>query len=137
MRRVTGIGGIFFKCKDPQTMRAWYRAHLCLDTDDYGTNFEWRQGRNPSLKGFTQWSPFASDTSYFDPSASHFMVSYRVENVEELVALLVDEGVIVLDSVETFEYGKFVHILDVEGNKVELWEPNDDEYDKLVVGRTL
>lgn len=65
------------------------------------------------------------------------MVSYRVENVEELVALLVDEGVIVLDSVETFEYGKFVHILDVEGNKVELWEPNDDEYDKLVVGRTL
>ncbi len=65
------------------------------------------------------------------------MVSYRVENVEELVTLLVDEGVIVLDSVETFEYGKFVHILDVEGNKVELWEPNDDEYDKLVVGRTL
>jgi catechol 2,3-dioxygenase-like lactoylglutathione lyase family enzyme len=137
MKRVTGIGGIFFKCKDPKRMKEWYRAHLGLDTDDYGTNFEWRQGGNPALKGFTQWSPFAGETTYFDPSASDFMVGYRVENIEELVELLKAEGVTVLDSIEAFEYGKFVHILDLEGNKVELWEPNDEEYDKIVVGRTL
>jgi catechol 2,3-dioxygenase-like lactoylglutathione lyase family enzyme len=137
MKRVTGIGGIFFKCKDPKQMKDWYRAHLGLDTDDYGTNFEWRQGANPTLKGFTQWSPFARETTYFDPSGSDFMVSYRVENIEELVELLKAEGVTVLDAVEAFEYGKFVHILDAEGNKVELWEPNDEEYDKIVVGRTL
>lgn len=118
-------------------MKEWYRAHLGLDTDDYGTNFEWRQGGNPALKGFTQWSPFACETTYFDPSDSDFMVSYRVENIEELVELLKAEGVTVLDPIEAFEYGKFVHILDLEGNKVELWEPNDEEYDKIVVGRTL
>ena len=137
MKRVTGIGGIFFKCKDPKRMKEWYRAHLGLDTDDYGTNFEWRQGGNPALKGFTQWSPFAGETTYFDPSDSDFMVGYRVENIEELVELLKAEGVTVLDPIEAFEYGKFVHILDLEGNKVELWEPNDEEYDKIVVGRTL
>lgn len=137
MRRVTGIGGIFFKCKDPKRLKAWYKLHLGLDTDDYGTAFEWRQGADPARKGFTQWSPFAHETSYFDPSSCSFMISYRVEDIEALVELLVAEGVTVLDSVEAFEYGKFVHLLDLEGNKVELWEPNDDEYDKLVVGRTL
>lgn len=137
MRRVTGIGGIFFKCKDPKLLKAWYKLHLGLDTDDYGTNFEWRQGSDPSRKGFTQWSPFVHETSYFEPSSSTFMISYRVENLEALVEQLVAEGVTVLDSIEAFEYGMFVHILDLEGNKVELWEPNDDEYDKLVVGRTL
>lgn len=137
MKRVTGIGGIFFKCKDPKGMKTWYKTHLGLDTDDYGTNFEWRQGDAPSRKGFTQWCPLANETAYFDPSVTNYMISYRVENIEELVEWLKAEGVKVLDSIETFEYGKFVHILDLEGNKVELWEPNDDEYDKLVVGRTL
>lgn len=136
MRRATGIGGIFFKCKDPQKMKAWYKAHLGLETDDYGTNFEWRQGADPTRKGFTQWSPYAEGTNFFNPSMSDFMVSYRVEHLEELVEQLKTEGVAVIDAIETFEYGKFVHILDVEGNKVELWEPNDEEYDKIVVGRT-
>lgn len=136
MRRATGIGGIFFKCKDPQKMKAWYKAHLGLDTDDYGTNFEWRQGADPTRKGFTQWSPYAEGTNFFNPSMSDFMVSYRVEHLEELVEQLKTEGVAVIDAIEAFEYGKFVHILDVEGNKVELWEPNDEEYDKIVVGRT-
>ena len=136
MKKVTGIGGIFFKTKDPVKMREWYQTHLGLDTDQYGTNFEWRQGADPEKKGFTQWSPFSENTRYFEPSGKDFMINYRVENLEALVAELKSQGVIVTDEIETFEYGKFVHILDLEGNKLELWEPNDVEYDKIVDGRT-
>lgn len=136
MKKVTGIGGVFFKCKDPQNMKAWYKDHLGLDTDKYGTNFEWRQADDPSKKGFTQWSPFTDSTQYFQPSIKDFMVNYRVENLELLVAELKAAGVTVLDAIEEFEYGKFAHILDPEGNKIELWEPNDAEYDKIVEGRT-
>ena len=107
-----------------------------MDTDQYGTNFEWRQGDDTSRKGFTQWSPFGEDTKYFEPSSKEFMINYRVQNIEQLIAQLKKEGVTVLDKVETYDYGKFVHILDVEGNKIELWEPNDIEYDKIVDGRT-
>ena len=135
-KRVTGIGGVFFKCKDPQKMKDWYKAHLGLDTDKYGTNFEWRQGADSSKKGFTQWSPFTETTKYFEPSAKEFMINYRVENLESLVEELKKEGVTVVDKIEAFEYGKFVHIMDIEGNKIELWEPNDAEYDKIVEGRT-
>ena len=135
-KRVTGIGGVFFKCRDPQKMKEWYKAHLGLDTDKYGTNFEWRQGADSTKKGFTQWSPFADATKYFEPSAKDFMINYRVENLEALVGELKKEGVTVVDTIETFEYGKFVHIMDMEGNKIELWEPNDAEYDKIVEGRT-
>lgn len=136
MKKVTGIGGVFFKCKDPQNMKAWYKDHLGLDTDKYGTNFEWRQADDPSKKGFTQWSPFTDSTQYFQPSIKDFMVNYRVENLELLVAELKAAGVTVLNAIEEFEYGKFAHILDPEGNKIELWEPNDAEYDKIVEGRT-
>jgi predicted enzyme related to lactoylglutathione lyase len=136
MKRVTGIGGIFFKTKDPQKIKEWYKKHLGLDTDQYGTNFEWYQGANPSKKGFTQWSPFKEDTSYFEPSNQAFMINYRVENLESLVEALKIEGVTIVDAIESFNYGKFVHILDLEGNKIELWEPNDLEYDKFEGGRT-
>jgi predicted enzyme related to lactoylglutathione lyase len=136
MKRVTGIGGIFFKSKDPQQLKEWYKTHLGFDTDQWGTNFEWRQGADPSQKGFTQWSPFTETTEYFAPSQKEFMINYRVEDLEALVAVLKQEGVTVLDEIEAFEYGKFVHILDGEGNKIELWEPNDVEYDKIVEGRT-
>ena len=136
MKRVTGIGGIFFKCQDPDRIKAWYKTHLGLDTDPYGTTFEWRQGADPAQKGYTQWSPFTDKTKYFEPSVKEFMINYRVENIEALVVELQKEGVTILDDIETFEYGKFVHILDVEGNKIELWEPNDEEYDKIVGGRT-
>lgn len=136
MKKVTGIGGIFFKCKDPGKMKEWYKAHLGFDTDQWGTNFEWRQGADSTKKGFTQWGPFAGTTKYFEPSTRDFMINYRVENLEALVEELKKEGVPIVDKIETLEYGKFVHILDVEGNKVELWEPNDIEYDKIVVGRT-
>lgn len=136
MKKVTGIGGIFFKCKDPQKMRDWYQSHLGLHTDKYGTNFEWRQGDDSTKKGFTQWSPFMETTKYFEPSSKEFMINYRVENLEALVEELKKEGVTVVDNIEAFEYGKFVHIMDIEGNKIELWEPNDVEYDKIVDGRT-
>ena len=136
MKRVTGIGGIFFKSKDPQQLKEWYKTHLGFDTDRWGTNFEWRQGADPTQKGFTQWSPFTEATEYFAPSQKDFMINYRVEDIEALVAVLKQEGVTVLDEIEAFEYGKFVHILDGEGNKIELWEPNDVEYDKIVEGRT-
>lgn len=136
LKRVTGIGGIFFKCKDPVKLKEWYKKHLGLDTDEYGTNFEWRQGAEPSKKGFTQWSPFAEKTKYFEPSTKDFMINYRVENLQALVEEFKKEGVEVLDRIETYEYGKFMHILDLEGNKVELWEPVDEEYEKIVEGRT-
>jgi len=125
MKKVTGIGGVFFKCKDPGKVKEWYKTHLGLDTNEYGANFEWRQAEDPAKKGSTTWSPFAETTKYFEPSAKDFMLNYRVENLEALVEELKKEGVTVLDKVETYDYGKFVHILDVEGNKIELWEPVD------------
>lgn len=136
MKKVTGIGGVFFKCKDPDGVKEWYKEHLGFDTDQWGTNFEWRKSGDPEKKGFTQWSPFSDKTEYFQPSTKEFMINYRVENIEELVKELRQSGVTICDEIETFEYGKFVHILDLEGNKIELWEPNDIEYDKIVVGRT-
>ena len=131
LKKVTGIGGIFFKCKDPKKVRAWYQAHLGLNTNQYGAVFEWRQGADSSRKGFTQWSPFSETTKYFAPSTKDFMINYRVADLEGLVAQLRKDGVVVTDTIQTVEYGKFVHILDVEGNKLELWEPNDIEYEKL------
>lgn len=125
MKRVTGIGGIFFKCKDPNSVKEWYQKHLGLNTDQYGAGFEWRQIDDPTKKGYTQWSPFSDQTKYFEPSTKEFMINYRVENLEALVEELVKEGVTIVDSIETYDYGKFVHILDVEGNKIELWEPID------------
>jgi len=130
-KRVTGIGGVFFKCKDPGKVREWYKTHLGLNTNKYGTVFEWRQGADTSKKGFTQWSPFSETTKYFAPSTRDFMVNYRVENLDWLLTQLKAENVTITDSVQVVEYGKFVHILDVEGNKIELWEPNDVEFEKL------
>ena len=131
MKRVTGIGGIFFKCQDTKKMREWYQTHLGLNTNQYGAVFEWHQGADSTKKGFTQWSPFKETTKYFEPSTKDFMINYRVENLEALVEELKKEGVTIADKMETAEYGKFIHIMDPEGNKVELWEPNDIEYEKL------
>ena len=133
MKRVTGIGGIFFKCKDPKQMREWYKMHLSLNTNQYGAVFEWYQGADSTKKGFSQWSPFKETTKYFEPSTKEFMINYRVENLEALVEELKKEGVTVTDTMETYDYGKFAHIMDIEGNKIELWEPNDVEYEKLGV----
>ena len=131
--RVTGIGGIFFKCQNPAKMREWYNTHLGFTTNQYGAVFEWRQGTDTTKKGFTQWSPFSQTTSYFAPSTKEFMINYRVNNLEKFVEQLKSEGVTITDKIEVAEYGKFVHIMDIEGNKIELWEPNDIEYEKLGV----
>ncbi len=135
-KRVTGIGGIFFKCVDPAASREWYHTHLGLNTDKYGTNFEWYQGADSTKKASTQWSPFKNTTTYFAPSTKDFMINYRVANMDWLYVQLKNEGVTVVDSIDTYEYGKFLHIMDNDGNKIELWEPVDGAYDKFVGART-
>lgn len=122
--RVTGLGGFFFKSKDPAATRDWYKAHLGLNTDAYGCTFRWKDmdGRDCS----TQWSPFKEDTTYFNPGKKDFMMNFRVENLESLLAALREEGVTIVGEIEEYEYGKFGWIMDPEGNKLELWEPADD-----------
>jgi predicted enzyme related to lactoylglutathione lyase len=124
IKKVTGIGGIFFKCKDPNKIKEWYKTHLGFDTDQYGARFEWLESGDPTKKGTTQWSPFSETEKYFDPSTKDFMINYRVENLVNLVEQLKKDGVTLVDKIETYEYGKFIHIMDIEGNKIELWEPN-------------
>ncbi len=123
MKKVTGIGGIFFKSKDPGKLNEWYKTHLGINTNQYGATFEWREDSDPATKGATQWSPFKDSTKYFEPSTKDFMINYRVENLEALVEELKKENVTIVDKIETYDYGKFVHILDPEGNKIQLWEP--------------
>ena len=134
--RVTGIGGIFFKSKDPEQQRNWYNRNLGLVTNEYGSLFEFREGAAPEKTGYLQWSPFGENTTYFEPSEREFMINYRVVHIEALVEQLRSDGVTICDSIEEFEYGKFVHILDPEGNKIELWEPIDSCFQKLYEGNT-
>ena len=129
-KRVTGIGGIFFKTQDTQKLKEWYGKHLGIATDNYGASFISRQWNDPHTSQYLQWSPMQEDTEYFKPSEKQFMINYRVENMEWLVDQLKKEGVTICDEIQTFDYGKFVHILDPEGNKIELWEPVDNVFDK-------
>ena len=123
MKKVTGIGGVFFKCKDPNAVNEWYKKNLGFETSQYGTSFEWLHADDSSKKGLTQWNPFKESTKFFEPSEKDFMINYRVDNLEALVEELKKDNVTVLDNIETYDYGKFVHILDLEGNKIQLWEP--------------
>lgn len=132
MKRVTSIGGIFFKCEDPQAQREWYANHLGFKTDDYGTTFEWRKSDQPDEKGYSVWSTFKNDTDYFEPSKKEFMINFRVENLELLLEELKKEGVEIVGEIQSLEYGKFAHVMDPEGNKIELWEAFDDEFGKMV-----
>ena len=109
-------------------MKDWYAQHLGLATDQYGSLFEFRLADQPEKKGYLQWSPFSADTNYFEPSQKEFMINYRVANLEALVEELKANGVTVLDEIATYDYGKFVHIMDDEGNKIELWEPIDSVF---------
>lgn len=127
-KKVTGIGGIFFKCKSPEEMKSWYSQHLGFETDQYGTMFSFRKEEAPHEKAHLQWSPFPEDTTYFAPSQQPFMINYRVVDIEALVAELKESGVTILDEIASYDYGKFVHILDPEGNKIELWEPIDSGF---------
>jgi catechol 2,3-dioxygenase-like lactoylglutathione lyase family enzyme len=122
MKRVTGIGGIFFKSPDPKRLGAWYREHLGLDVTSWGgAIFEW--GGPDSEPGMTIWSAFAQDTQALAPSQSSFMINFRVADLDALLATLRAEGCTVLDKTEASEQGKFGWVMDPDGNKVELWEP--------------
>lgn len=121
-KRVTGIGGIFFKSADPAATREWYAKHLGFSTNQYGTMFEWRDAENPEKTGTTVWNPFKQDTTYFAPSAKEFMLNLRVDDLEWLLGELKKEGIEQVGEMEVSDYGKFAHIIDPEGNKIELWE---------------
>jgi predicted enzyme related to lactoylglutathione lyase len=123
MKKVTGIGGIFFKSKDTESLREWYKKNLGLDAGQYGANIEWEQPGEKVSKGSTVWNPFKETTEYFKPSEKDFMINYRVEDLEALHEELKAEGVTIVGELQSFSYGKFLHIMDPEGNKIELWEP--------------
>ncbi|RED97963.1 VOC family protein [Marinoscillum furvescens] len=134
--KVTGLGGIFFKCSDPEATKNWYHEHLGLATDQYGSTFEFRNTHQPDQINYLQWSPFNADTDYFEPSQKEFMINYRVQNIEGLVEKLRAAGVTICDEIEAFDYGKFVHILDPNGQKIELWEPVDEVFTDWLKGNT-
>jgi lactoylglutathione lyase len=124
MKRVTGLGGLFFKAKDPKAMYEWYGKHLGISSaDGTGAMFNWREADDPEKTGMTVWSIFPQDTKYFNPSTAPFMMNFRVENLDALLKLLKEEGVTVDPKVEDYDYGKFAWIMDPEGNRIELWEP--------------
>lgn len=129
--RVTGIGGIFFGSNNPKETREWYGKNLGLEIDEYGSPFEFRNANRPEELNYLIWSPFKKGSDYFAPSEKEFMINYRVQNIEELVKKLKDNGVNIVDKIETFDYGKFVHIMDPDGNKIELWEPVDSVLTKM------
>lgn len=124
MNRVTGIGGIFFKAKDPKAMQAWYKRHLGIDVQDWGgAAFRWVDPDGKPVGGTTVWSIGPAEGDYYAPSTASFMVNYRVADLHALLQALKEEGCNVLDKLDESEYGKFGWVLDPEGNKVELWEP--------------
>jgi predicted enzyme related to lactoylglutathione lyase len=119
------LAAFFLNAKIQKKMTEWYQKHLGLNTNPYGATFEWYQSADSTTKASTQWTPFAETTKYFEPSTKDFMINYRVENLAELVEQLKKEGVTIVDKIESYDYGKFIHIMDAEGNKVQLWEPID------------
>ena len=124
MKRVTGIGGIFFHAKNPAALCAWYKTHLGIDVQEWGgAAFTWTDVDGNPLKGTTAWSIGSADSDHFAPSKSSFMVNYRVENLVALLQALREEGCNVLEKTDDSEYGKFGWVIDPEGNKVELWQP--------------
>lgn len=129
--RVTGIGGIFFKSKDTKKTKDWYGKNLGLAIDNYGSAFEFRNANTPEEINYLRWGPFNEKTDYFSPSEKEFMINYRVHNLEGLLKRLRSNGVTITDTVETYSYGKFVHIMDNDGNKIELWEPVDSIFTNM------
>ncbi|TGK20069.1 VOC family protein [Leptospira fluminis] len=122
--KVIGIGGIFFFSDNPKETKEWYAKNLGLEINAWGSvSFESRNMNNPDEIDSLQWSPFKKGDEYFSPSKKDFMINYRVQNMEGLVKKLKENGVTVLDDIASYDYGKFIHIMDAEGNKIELWEP--------------
>lgn len=126
IKRVTGLGGFFFKCEDTNAIKEWYATHLGIPVDSYGWTFWWKDKDGKECS--TQWSPFEAKTNYFAPSEKPFMMNYRVHDLEALLKVLKEEGVTIMGDIETYDYGKFGWIVDPEGNKIELWEPIDSAF---------
>ena len=126
LKRVTGIGGLFFKTDDPAKLKEWYKTHLDFNTDEYGCTFWWKDKKGNDAS--TQWSPFKSESEYFSPSKKEYMFNYRVNNLVDLLQALKKENVTIVGNMETYDYGKFAWILDLDGNKIELWEPIDKAF---------
>ncbi len=129
--KVTGIGGIFFFSDDPKKSKEWYSQNLGLETNQWGSSFEFRNAHRPDEINYLQWSPFQNGSDYFAPSKKEFMINYRVQNIEGLVEKLRANGVTIVDEIVSYDYGKFVHIMDNEGNKIELWEPIDHVFTEM------
>lgn len=122
--KVIGIGGIFFFTDDPKATKEWYSQNLGMEINDWGSSsFESRDINHPDTIQSLQWTPFKTGSDYFEPSKKDFMINYRVQNLEGLVEKLKQNGANILDSIAVYDYGKFVHLIDPEGNKIELWEP--------------
>lgn len=130
--RVTGIGGIFIKYDDPDSIKRWYTDYLGIKMEEYGTSFEWRNSQNPERKGYTLWSPFSQASEYFDPSKKMLMINFRVDDLDAILAKLSEKGIKTLAPVEKTDYGRFAHIIDPEGVKIELWEADDDAYQRMM-----
>jgi predicted enzyme related to lactoylglutathione lyase len=125
MKRVTGIGGVFFKCKDAAVTKAWYEKHLGIPAGSYGHTFNWQDGQDAGQSGTTSWSTFPEKSDYFGPGDQPFMINYRVDDLVTLIAALREEGVEIAGELQEFEYGKFAWVVDCDGRRVELWEPVD------------
>jgi predicted enzyme related to lactoylglutathione lyase len=121
--KVTGIGGVFFFTDNVQETKAWYAKNLGFEIDDWGASLPYRDVDNPEQVIPLQWSPFKRDDAYFSPSEKDFMINYRVQNIEGMISKLKENSVTILDDIASYDYGKFVHIMDADGNKIELWEP--------------
>lgn len=126
-KRVTGLGGVFFKSPNSEALKQWYKEHLEIDSGEYGAMFNWRYHDDPTKEGNTVWSVFPDDTGYFKPGTREFMFNYRVENLVELLRVLKEEGVEIVGEIEEYPYGKFGWIMDPDGNKIELWEPLNEK----------
>jgi len=129
MKRVTGLGGVFFKSEDPEKLYQWYEKHLGVTRDPRGQGvaFHWRDADDPQTKGFTAWAIFPKTTKYFDPSRAGHMINYRVDDLDGLLKVLKDEGVEIDPHREDYDYGRFAWIMDPDGNRIELWEPPKDK----------
>ncbi len=134
--RARAIGGVFFRSANPEETRNWYARHLGLAIDAYGTNFAWRHKDEPDKAGYSQWSPFEADTDYFGDREQQFMINYRVENLDLLLEQFRKDGVEIVGDMQVEAFGRFVHIIDNDGRRVELWEPIDAEYEKILNGVT-